>query len=193
MSIIDKSYFKGKIVIPSTNKPVVAETVNLFITTEERQFMIDLLGNELYQLMLGEEANEPFKSLIEGADFTMDFLGRTLNLKWNGLQNSDKISPISYYVYCKYRESKNSGFTGSVETKGKKENTVVINPRAKIVASWNLMVDLRGEVGKSFHPYQSSYEVFNGQPTAYNYLLANIDLFPTWIFTPQNYMNVFGF
>lgn len=194
MATIDKTYFKGEIVIPNINKVTVDETVNLFIEREDERFLIDLLGDELYQLMKDNESTEPYKSLIEGADFEMEYLGRTLNLHWNGLKNSEKKSPNAFYIYCKYRESKNSGFTGAVETQGKKENTMVISPRAKIVNAWNLMVNLRGEVSTYFQPYSdpAGYPIYNGKPTAYNYLLANVASFPKWVFTPLNYMNVLG-
>lgn len=195
MSIIDQSYFKGEITVPNINKETQSETLNTFITREERVFLKMLLGDKLYYLLINNQESEPYKSLIEGDEFEATYKGVTATLKWNGLKNSDKISPIAYYVYFKYREFKNTSFSGGIEVKGEKENSRIASARHKMVEAWNNMVNLRGEVNRKYFTKEdnSTYIVYDLEPTAYNYLLANLESFPDWRFEPLNYINVFGF
>ena len=98
-NIIDSTYFTGEILL--TNKDALATDLTQAINQYEKEILISLLGYKLYKLMSASPTVEPYKSLIEGAEFDLTFAGITQTLKWEGLKNSAKISLIAYYVYYK--------------------------------------------------------------------------------------------
>lgn len=196
MSIIDDSYLTGEILI--TNKDKLATVLQLSINKYEKEILISLLGYKLYDLMINNENTEPYKSLIEGAAFEMTFDGITQTLRWEGLKNSAKESLIAYYVYYKYQEREFIKPSGVGTVKPKAENSVIVSPYPKMVNAWNEMIYLYGgfsnywfKHGKTILKPDGSL-IYNNAPSAYNYLCANLDDFPDWIFAPLRIINNFG-
>lgn len=197
MSLIDSTYFIGEILI--TNKTELASVISNYITKYEKEILISLLGYSLYTSMINNQSDEPYKSLIEGAEFEMTFDGITQTLKWEGLKNSVKQSLIAYYVYYRYQEEQFI-FPGAISTvKPMAENSEVVSPYSKMVNAWNSMIKLYGYFPNSWFKYNDAKiiqpdgnYIFDNAPSAYNYLSANISDFGTWIFTPLKPINIFG-
>lgn len=196
MALIDSTYFKGDILL--TNKTDLATDISEAIARYEKEILISLLGYKLYKLMIANPTVEPYKSLIEGAEFELTFDGITQLQKWNGLKNADKESLISYYVYYKYQERNFIKPSGIGTVKPKAENSELATPVWKMVNAWNNMINLYGLIPNSWfitscvsiiQPDGSA--IYDNMPSAFNYMNANIDLFPDWIFTPLRPINPF--
>lgn len=197
MSIIDSTYFEGEILL--TNKTDLSTDITQAINQYEKEILISLLGYELYKLVDSTPNIEPYKSLIEGDEFDLTFDGITQTLKWEGLKNSAKESLIAGYVYYNYmhRNYIKPGAVGTI--KPKSENSEIVSPYPKMVQAWNKMIFLYGETPHWWFLYNSAKiikpdgnTIFNNAPSAYNYICANIDNFPEWIFTPLRPINIFG-
>ena len=195
-NLIDSTYFKGDILL--TNKTDLAADISEAIARYEKEILISLLGYKLYKQLVATPTVEPYKSLIEGAEFELTFDGITQLLKWNGLKNSDKESLIAFYTYYKYQE-RNFVKPSAISTvKAKAENAETVTPVWKMVNAWNEMIKLYGEFDNLW--FAQSYTtiiqpdgglVFNNDASAFNYMSANVALFPDWIFTPLRPINPF--
>lgn len=188
MSLIDSTYFIGEILI--TNKTQLATEITDVISRYEKEILISLLGYKTYKAMIAAPAVEPYKSLIEGAEFEMTFDGITQLQKWIGFKNTDKKSLVAYYVYYKYQERIFSNPSGIGNIKQKAENADTTTPIYKMVNAWNNMIDLYGYVPCE-NMIQPDGTIYNNSASAFNYLSVNIDLFPDWIFTPLKPINSF--
>jgi hypothetical protein len=192
--MIDTSYFIQDISIPNLDK--VTNSITTAISRYEKEILINLLGYELYNEFVTELAGSPAQKwldLRDGADFELEFNGRTYSLHWNGLVNDDKVSLISYYVYYKYRENNITVTTGVGEARGKAENSVIVDDIPKMVNAWNSMVDLYGYIPKVYHyTWTMDYlRAYTPIASAYNFLWANRVDYPTWVFEPIAYKNRF--
>lgn len=195
--IIDSTYFTGEILL--TNKTALTDDLTQSINQYGKEILISLLGYSLYKSMMSDSTSEPYKSLIEGAEFEMTFDGITQTLKWEGLKNTALESLIAYYVYYKYQERNITRPSGIGIIKPKAENSEVDDPTIKMTNAWNRMIELYG-----FFPYSWFRDtsakiiqpdgslIYDNAPSAYNYLCANIDDFSSWIFQPLPYINPFG-
>lgn len=197
MSLIDSTYFNGEILL--TNKTAIATDLTQAIEQYEKEILISLLGYELYKLVSATPEIEPYKSLIEGAEFELTFNGITQTLKWEGLKNSIKESLIAYYVYYRYQERNYIKPSGIGTVKPMAENSEVVSPYPKMVNAWNKMIELYGWfpnywfITSGTNILQPSGTMINDNlPSAYNYMSVNIDSFPEWIFKPLRKINHFG-
>ena len=221
MSFIDNTYFVKDIAIPiNSTLQAISDEYILRYENEILQKLLgyELLKALLADLDgSGDPQTQRFIDLVDGAEFSFDFNDNTINTKWEGLRNTMKKSFIAYWVYFQYRNENESFFSGIGQRKGKGENSVMVDVRPKLVSSWNKMIKLYGKTPKYYYPYQttrynaritdrfykvlldkeffldqSNYEHYNCDPSAYNFLLANIDDYPEWIFEPIKKLNVFG-
>jgi hypothetical protein len=195
-NLIDSTYFKGDILL--TNKTDLASDISEAISRYEKEILINLLGYKTYKSMVASPTVEPYKSLIEGAEFEMTFDGITQLLKWEGLVNSDKLSLIAFYTYYKYQERNFVKPSAIGTVKAKAENAEVVTPIWKMVNAWNEMITMYGVFNNSWFAQSSAVIIkpdggliYNNNASAYNYLCANVDLFPDWIFTPLRSINLF--
>ena len=190
MPIIDSTYFTGEILL--TNKSALTDDITHAINQYEKEILIKLLGYKLYKMMLAGIDVEPYKSLVEGAEFELTIDGITQTLKWEGLKNSAKESLIAYYVYYKYQQ-RNYIKPGAVGTvKPKSEDSEIVSPYPKMVQAWNRMIEIYGYYPSSDSFVKPDGFIIDNNPSAYNYLCSNIDSFPDWIFTPMRKINTFG-
>lgn len=213
MGLIDNTYFINDINIAGT----ILSSQNNFddvIDRYEPEILECGLGYELYKALLadldvsGDPQTQRFIDLIDGAEFTFEVCGETVTEKWEGLRNTDKKSLCSYYVYFQYRSETDSFYSASgQQNEALTENSTKSDNYAKLVKSWNKMVLLYGDV--SIHCYGSAnrtisnygyrtnyrdistYEHYNDLPSMYNFLLANKDNYPEWIFKPIKKLNQF--
>jgi len=203
MSLIDTSYFIGDILIPNTDKPQVQEDIEQAIDQYEKEILQNLLGYTLWKDFSAEQ-DAPVQTrwidLINGVEFSFELHGNTIDTKWNGLVNDDKISFIAYYVYYKYLERNITKRTGIGNVKGKAENATVQNDVRKMVSAWQKFLELYGELpiktyweGDTFDKYSDTYKFTNDRPSAFNYLNANRETeYTGWLFDPFNRINEFG-
>jgi len=205
MSFIDNTYFINDINVPLSSNSVLNSNFEGSIDRYEDEILKSLLGYTLWKSLKddlddnGDPKTPKFIDLVTGAEFSFDWDGYTINTKWNGLVNSDKESLIAYYVYYKYRRDFESNYTGVGETKSKSENSKHVSPAPKMVVAHNRMVDLYGQIPRRltrFYPQwflnNGNYEHFNAEPSAYNFLLANISDYSDWVFKPISKINSFG-
>jgi len=206
MSFIDSSYFIGEINIPNVTASAVVTGLTQAITQYEKEILIMLLGYELYALLIddldgsGDPQTAIYTDLVDGAEFTHTINGEDITLKWEGLRNTAKQSLIAYYTYYKYVERdithlSGSGISMSPEGKGWKRASSV----NKMCAAWERMRDLYGKFPPQDRMYYKNSltfdyitDVYDYSPSAYNFLFANKDDYPTWRFTPQWNINAFG-
>jgi hypothetical protein len=199
---IDSTYFVGEIAIPNAS----SETdLTQAITQYEKEILIDLLGYPLYALLIADLSNgvpvtQKFLDLVNGADFTHTYMGEDITLHWNGFKNTALQSLIAYYVFYKYVERDVTRLYGTgVSQANVQEGWSRVSPVNKLCAVWERMRELYGKIPPEFRCMYSRPVIganmpctFNCDPSAYNFLYANKDDYPDWIFKPQWNINAFG-
>jgi hypothetical protein len=206
MSLIDSTYFVKDIAIPN-----IDEFVNTFqseIELYEKEVLRSLLGYRLWKeftdaLAGGDPIDQKWLDLRDGAEFSFEVDGVTVNTKWEGLINSDKRSLIAYYVYCKSRENGLSTTTSINDVVGIPENAEKVNNSSKLVTAWNNFIKLYGSLDwyvlqsgyysglLGFNKYDTTYSYYNDHPSAYNFLNANRANYDNWEFQPIDKLNRF--
>jgi hypothetical protein len=194
-NLIDTSYFVREVNIPISSTAALNGNINDSIALYEPEVLKQLLGYKLWKemqaaydasVLITDPVALPqiYADLINGAEFSFEFNGVTIEEKWIGLKNASKVSLIANYVYYWHRRNNVSQFNGIGQTVSKAENSTVVSPRYAMKAAWNKFVDLYGETGYCYAD-NTTYVVWNDYPSAYNFLLANLVDYPDWKFTPQ--------
>jgi len=195
---IDKSYFIREIAIPNLNQaPVIAE-LDVDILFYEKEILTDLLGYELYAAYItgiaGETPEAKWTDLRDGADFSFEFCGRTVNTRWNGFENSEKDSLIAYYVYANWVSKRMQTLTSIGVGAASSENSSAVTGERKMVGAWRRFLELYGKAPDWVCDYAHEPTMhFNEKPSAYNFLLANFDNYDNWIFTKREDVVIGGF
>ena len=159
-----------------------------------------LLGYPLYKLLIADCTGEGgipetqiYIDLVNGAEFTHAYRGENTILKWKGLRNTALQSLIAYYVFYNYVDRDNTRLYGTgVSIASTKEGWERASPNNKLRNAWDRMRKLYGKIPPEYEPVYprpvlgtNLPSVFNSDPSAYNFLFANKDDYPDWIFTPQ--------
>jgi hypothetical protein len=209
MSFIDSTYFVGEINIPNASTDA---SLAQAITQYEKEILIQLLGYKLYSLLIADLTGTPpapitqkYIDLFNGAEFTHSYRGQDITLKWEGLKNTALQSLIAYYVFYKYVERDVTRLYGAGVSMAPSGNEWQrVSPVNKLIAAWDRMRELYGKIPPEYKRYNISYsfpevsnilslsQVFDCDPSAYNFLFANRDDYPDWIFTPQWNINALG-
>lgn len=179
-----------------------------YIDRYEYEILVSLLGDELYEEFendlneSGEPQSEKFTNLLNGGvDFTFTTIGGTeVTKKWKGLIQPDlKKSVLAYFTFFNYLNENETQTTTVGQKKTVSENSESVSALPKLTNAWNRGVNIYGETPdyfRSYHPDyfldNDNYEHWNGDASAYNYLLANISDFSNWVFTPLYKRNFFG-
>lgn len=202
MSLIDTTYFVNDLNVPLSSNTTLNAVFTQAIARYEDEILKDLLGYALWREFTDAVASESplaqkWVDLKDGAEFSFEFGGNTINTKWNGLVNSDKKSLIAYYIYYQHRVNTDSDYTSLGQSRSKSENSVMVNPLPKMVQVYNSMVSLYGAIPASSRKYKSflnnaNYIHYNADPSAYNFLLANRATYSNWVFKPKGKVNVWG-
>jgi len=203
-SFIDSTYFVGEISIPNAaNEAALTQA----ITQYEKEILIALLGYPLYKLLIADCTGEGgipetqiYTDLVDGVEFTHAYRGEDITLKWEGLKNTALQSLIAYYVFYKYVERDVTRLYGTgVSMASVKEGWERASSVNKLCNAWESMRELYGRIPPEYKPVYprpvlgtNLPSVFNSDPSAYNFLFANKDNYPDWIFTPQWNINAFG-
>lgn len=161
MTIIDQTYFIDDINLPTDNDNYLNK-LNRFIEKTEREYLVRILGYELWNLFNAElptPTSQRFIDILDGAEFTRQDNGNTD--KWNGLKNTDLESFLAYFTYVNYSRSSQLSESSQGMTSNKFENAENISPIIKQATAWNYGVEL----------YNKLYE----------FLLANESDYPEWV------------
>lgn len=173
---IDETYFVNDIVLPDSAESNLENDIARY----EPEILKELLGYELWGLT-NSETSTRMTELIEGKEYTVSYNGRDQTIKWNGLQNSELISLIAYYVYYWVQRNNVTHTTSLGELTSKQENSMIAIANQKIGNAWHRMRQLFGYVGQN-----------ELEPSAYNFLKANEDTYEEWVFTDIGKVNQFG-
>ena len=145
--------------------------------------------------------------MISGKEFNIISNGQSILSKWEGLLGgTSKKSLIAYYVYCQYRNQKETFFSGVGQSRSQSENSLPADMQPSVAAIWMRFIQMYGKIPYTNvnslyakYPYMTKdnqqpdpSEVFDTFPSAYNFLLANITTYPEWRFTPIYGTNEFG-
>jgi hypothetical protein len=197
MSLIDKTYFKGILKIPTNTylDAAIAEA----ITAYEDEILKKLLGYPLWKefntAYLASIAQSPvaleqkWLDLKNGAEITFDFYRKSVTTKWEGLTNTLKNSLIANYVFYNYISNDILSKAGSVEFSPKAEMPQVLDPSSCLIPAWNRMIDMYGETPSDYYDFGfpddiDQYIYFNKLGSAYNFLLTNKTTYTNWDFEP---------
>lgn len=157
MSLIDSTYF-----VFDLNLPVgTFSDLPGYITRFEPQILERVFGYELakeIQEYDSETAVEPLKSLIEGAEFTVD----ERLYKWKGLVNAEKLSLIAYYVYYWQRRCTVTVTTAQGEKSRNTENMGSAEYGIKIMAAWDAMIEEIKNCYAFIKANEADYPTFQG-------------------------------
>lgn len=217
-TITDKTYYKGDIILPQLGNPIQEQGVLDAIAKYEPIILKHLLGYPLYKIV--QDAWNAFKAttptplpvrideLINGADMVFQVRGKTVETRWNGLANTDKVSLLSYFVHAQYLTTTSARTATTGQVKPDQENSKRVSLTPKYTYSWNRMVELYGqsprprELGynkltqqeqlEDFWAEVKNYKHWNRTPSAFNFLLANKDTYPEWEFKPIYKKNIMG-
>lgn len=200
-NLIDTSYFVRDINVPFGSTAELAAPLTAAIVRYEPEYLKLLLGYTLWKAVQVEiDAAEytNYSDLVNGAEFSFEYYGKTITTKWEGLVNTAKISPVAYYTYYKQRENVESFNSGLGERKGKGENSVAHSSRVKMVGAWRNLVNIHGEQNRNYKMYpdffldNANYVHINAEPSLFNFMLANLADYADWVFTPLWKINTFG-
>lgn len=193
---IDLTYFIREISVPNLNNPTVSEEFNDYIGYFQKEILIDLLGYDLYKAykegIASQTPEQKWIDLRDGKEFSFNLNGKTINTKWNGFENEDKESFISYYIYCFWVRKTMQILTNVGVTSSNVENSTAVNAERKIVTAWNKFLNLYGDVPSSFDRY-NPYVHYDENPSAYNFLLAKYVNYDNWVFKRREKIVIGGF
>jgi hypothetical protein len=188
MSIINRNFFVGEINIPNANSVSISETLDLFIEKYENDFLINVLGQELYSDFITGVSQPVIDQIWKDLIFGKTYTHQNQNYTWKGLVATRKpsltvsiedetIEPLSetdtpvryesliaYYIYYWYVRNNVTQTAAMGEVSSSTENAMNSSPAYKLTRAWNWMSEW---VEKLVH-----------------YLDANTDSYPNW--TKQN-------
>jgi hypothetical protein len=198
---VDIDYFKGEISIPNLGKNPTSFT-STYIDRYQKEIQQKILGVTLYNLYItGINADDPiderWDNLLNGKDYTVTDGTQEIGVRWNGFINSENVSLLSYYIYCKYVEQSNTQLTGLGNSTAVKENAQSESPRVKLVNAYNNCAELVGNYPiKSDNQYNILYPndinesyLDITQPSLLNYLYYHMEDYPEWVF---QYPDIYG-
>lgn len=96
-------------------------------------------------------------------------------MKWLGLLNSDKQTPLAYFVFANYLNDNSAPKVGVGVAVSQAENSTVIDSSLKIMNTWNEARELMGCEGQN-----------KNTPSLYNFLMANENTYPELSFIELN-------
>lgn len=165
MSLLDSTYFSR---VDCNIPQGTYNTVSEHITRYERDFLIRFLGYDLYAL-INADATSPTRiaSIVSGVEYEVG----SYTVKWNGLTNTEKVSPLAYYIYIEYIRNYAIQFQNVGATMSSVENGVVLNASGLIQRASSKMRELVG------YPGQDALA-----PSLYNFMLNNISDYPEWVY-----------
>ena len=167
----------------------------------EPEILKAALGYKIYKEVIktGDDLVEPYKSLVEGAEFEIEIDGELMLMKWEGLANTQKNRSLLIMFTIITINAITLNLLKLERISLKRKNTVMVSPYPKMVSAWNSMVEMYGMFPNSWFrdskfpmTKPDGSNIYTNDPSLYNYMCANIDKFQDWIFTPIRTINEFG-
>jgi hypothetical protein len=212
-NLITIEYFEGDITIPNLGKDEGDDFEINYIAKYQKEYLIKVLGYAMYKdfdTALSGTPAQKWTDLLVGKDYTVDVEGETVTTRWNGLQNTEEVSSIAYYVYFKWLKENYAQLTGTGVGVSSKENATNYVPNFKAVHAWNEYIKLTGNIKN--YTYRSNYLYLRDQKnnkyyredinfiddsvkldeSLFMYLYHNRTDFTNWIFTNDTRQNVYG-
>jgi hypothetical protein len=131
-SFINSAFFIRNINLTNLNVPEVIDRLNYFITKYEPECLENILGYELYTLLLSE-SSQRMLDLSYGVEY-IDNYGRLF--KWKGLVHGANISLIANYIYFYFQEANALQTTGTGTKSTKAEAGMSEAPHDKMLHAW---------------------------------------------------------
>lgn len=196
MRFTDITYYRGEILIPFANKDTTSfeET---YIDVFEEDLLVCVLGRKLYnEFIAGLSVADPLVidpiwiAIRDGKEYNIMHDGLPMTVKWEGLKNTKKVSPLSYFVYTQYIKDNYKQMTGLGNSVATKENAESVSISEKAVNAYRKCARLSGH-----YPCKSDYynnllypndidedllEVL--APSLLNFLYYHKTDYPSWVF-----------
>lgn len=177
-NLIDTSFFYGKLLIAQSTEPSVALSITKAIDIFEPEFMLKLLGYELYKVFKAEltpSISDRMKGLRDGAEYQNRY---GILDRWKGLKFTDgsgNRSPIANFVYYWYTRNNATKTTGTGEKNVGSKNSTNSDSVNKQCSAWNEMATWCNELWEFLYVNQDIYPEYfrNG----FLIKLSNIELF----------------
>jgi hypothetical protein len=142
---LSAAYFVGEILIPNISGTSTQEQANLLplqiaMAKYEPMYLKMLLGEDLFTAYVaGIAAGSPDAKWVT-LNNMIYYTDAALTAAGTG------ISPVADYVYFYYQRSQATLTLTNSEVKAAHENFTVDSPAEKMIAAWNDMVRLSGEI-----------------------------------------------
>lgn len=161
MALIDYTYFKGKINIPSAKDGVSTVTGNTlddtYLATYEEDYLRIALGYDLYKAFTDGLNEIPIATkwtdLRDGKEYTIN----SNTYKWDGFVNSRKVSPIANYIFCIYAADASVSMQGTGALIQNTQNAVNVSPSQLIAQAWADMKKMNVSLYHYLDNHQSTY------------------------------------
>jgi len=202
MNYTDYTYFTGDIDITFENQDPTGFTRD-YITPLEEEISVRVMGRKLYNEsqagIIEPTPDQKWLDLRDGVEFDVEFEGITYPVKWNGLQNTEKKSLLSYYIYAEWLSKNYKQLLGTGVAIAKKKNATTTDVREYILQSQSKAKALIGDYPVKSDKYQNVIliddidvdliKIF--EPTLFNFLYHKRADYPSWVFTPYEFGNYF--
>ena len=165
MPIIDITYFRGRITLGnvSTGSDALQDTdlVDVYIPEMEREYLKKALGYNLYEAFIAGLAEaspeQKWLDLKNGKQYTHN----DKTYKWGGFANTEKQSPIAYYVYAEYQTNYATTTANTGELLAQVQNSTKTSPAQKIFKAWVEMKKLNCELYHYLEVYKDTYPQYD--------------------------------
>lgn len=177
------------------------DKLNSIITTVEAKILTDLLGDDLYLKLKADLVNNipqttKYLNLVNGVTYSVKNIDNIdVNVDYKGIKQM-----LRYFIYAELIRLQETDNTEVGEVEAKQQNST----RAKkaqlntlISNAYNNGVKL---YGKDIEDFTVSIKMHNNEyfynlvkNNCFNFLYKNITDYPTWQFTPKDYMFLNGY
>lgn len=171
---LDSSYFINDIQIAGSDTTYILSAAPKYI----KKLLKGCLGYALSELVLNynsDTSEQRIKDIVEGCVYSEIVNGKSVQMKWLGLLNSDKQTPLAYFVFANYLNDNSAPKVGVGVAVSQAENSTVIDSSLKIMNTWNEARELMGCEGQN-----------KNTPSLYNFLMANENTYPELSFIELN-------
>lgn len=203
-NLIDKSNFTGLIAIVGTNQDWVNSDLDAYITLYQEELLKRFLGEHLYNLLDDNyvaDSGDKWDLLVKGDTYTYSNGGDDFTIKYKGLKEM-----LAYFIYYFYKSELATQNSSTGEVISSNENSTVAKLDRKIIKSFNLGVDLLGEIKEydcEDYVLVGDYPFFLNnistdplKANLFNYITfkngEDSTTYPQWIFKGYNKINEFG-
>jgi len=158
-TFIDISYFQKRLLsVPNIDKAFVEENLNDYIDMYQDSFLDKMLGVKLKNQFIaaidgGDPIDQKWLDLRDGKEYEVS----GIVYKWRGFINTDKVSPIANYIFCKFITDNQTLNTGVGSAKLNAENATIIPAHFRMSRVWNEMVALNLELVNFLTEFDSDY------------------------------------